>query len=75
MIRSIAFLATIIGITIVFTTLGIFTAFAVDDPYNMEAANRICSISLLIGFGFLVLAALGILAHHIKAEPRQTLRI
>jgi cytochrome c biogenesis protein CcdA len=75
MIRSLILLATVIGITIVFTTLGIFTAFAVDDPYNMEAANRICSISLLIGFGFLGMAALGILAHHIRAEPRQIVKI
>lgn len=75
MLRNLVLLATIIGIAIVFTTLGIFTAFAVDDPYDMKVVNRICSISLLIGFGFLGLAALGILAHHLRAEPQRIVRI
>lgn len=75
MLRSLILLATVIGISIVFTTLGVFTAFAVENPYDLKVVNRICSISLLIGFGFLGLAALGILAHHLRAQPRRIVRI
>jgi len=56
MIRSLILLATIIGTTILFTALGIFTAFVAQNPYDTELVNLICSTAILVGFTFLGIA-------------------
>lgn len=74
MIRSLILLATIIGTTILFTALGIFTAFVAQNPYDTELVNRICSTAVLVGFTFLGIAATLIGVEAVRRSRRGHLR-